>query len=675
MDIWKILEIDYTEDVGTIKKAYAKKLRLCQPEDDADGYQKLREAYDLALKIAKHAVKVRNTPQSIQNGESPDNIDMSAYAVDSGEYVSLEPFRPSVEETISRTFEDSLKSLISQLAAIYEDFTQRININSWIQVLNHEAMWDLENKQILFVEFVSFLSYHRCLPGEVWILLDDALRLQEQIEHPAFRQHYELRNYLQGVFNQRHLSFRFLQDIEYDQREKFIELRVNALDCLQRKNYDLAWTYIEEAKEIFDHDPELTCLEGIRYSVAYNTNAAIEAFSKVLKLMPDSVEALSGRAKNYLLNDELDNAKKDFEALLELAPKEDKYVTQLAEIYLKQDDPISARRLYNKINAYAQELDKNHIINLIAVNKALVKMSKKTGHEQGLYFERELPLIKQELKKLQKYAGKGYKTNSSSIYKGYFKFVAGLLLVLAVLFSANMLYKTMNKKDNVQTNSSVHGTDQTKGGEPVSVAASGEASDEAEELVDISEEDLEQLSLSREKIAITFTKPQILNFIILSSTRTDSRVIFPLASQVVSNTNNDKISYLSRNLFIGKTGENSMFFYGGILDILGKQKIKYRSDVSLPEKLTVEGRIERNDFADFDATVMDSMSLHPEYEPYLAAVNTKYLLRVEENHYISDISNYSSTNKGTNIATVLKLLLVFSIVSILIYKTIKGSRY
>ncbi len=671
MDIWEILEIDYTEDVGTIKKAYAKKLRLCQPEDDADGYQKLREAYDLALKIAKHAVKVRNTPQSIQNNESHDNINMSAYAVDSGEYVSLEPFRPSVEETISRTFEDSLKSLISQLAAIYEDFTQRININSWIQVLNHEAMWDLENKQILFVEFVSFLSYHRCLPGEVWILLDDALRLQEQIEHPAFREHYELRNYLLGIFNQRPLSFLFLQDIEYDRREKFIELRVNALDCLQRKNYDLAWTYIEEAKEIFDHDPELTCLEGIRYSVAYNTNAAIDAFSKVLKLMPDSVEALSGRANNYLLNDELDNAKKDFEALLELAPKEDKYVTQLAEIYLKQDDPISARRLYKKINAYEQELDKNHIINLIAVNKALVKMSKKPGHEQGLYFHRELPIIKQELKKLQKYAAKGYKTNSSSIYKGYFKFIISLLLVLAVLFSANMLYKTMNKKDNVQANSSVHGTDQTKGGEPVSVAASGEA----EELVDISEEDLEQLSLSREKITITFTKPQILNFIILSSTRTDSRVIFPLASQVESNTDNAKISYLSRNLFIGKTGENSMFFYGGILDILGKQKIKYRSDVSLPEKLTVEGIIERNDFADFDATVMDSMSLRPEYETYLSSVNTKYLLKVEENHYLSDIDNYSNTNKGTNIATVLKLLLGFSIVSILIYKTIRGSRY
>ncbi len=671
MDIWKILEIDYTEDVGTIKKAYAKKLRLCQPEDDADGYQKLREAYDLALKIAKHAVKVRNAPESIQNNESPEIMNISAYAVDSGEYVSVEPFRPSVEETISRTFEDSLKSLISQLTAIYEDFTQRININSWIQVLNHEAMWDLENKQILFVEFVSFLSYHRCLPGEVWILLDDALRLQEQIDHPAFRQHYELRNYLLGVFNQRPLRFRFLQDVDYDQREKFIELRVNALDCLQRKNYDLAWTYIEEAKEIFDHDPELTCLEGIRYSVAYNTNAAIEAFSKVLKVMPDSVEALSGRANNYLLNDELDNAKKDFEALLELAPKEDKYVTQLAEIFLKQDDPISARRLYKKINAYEQELDKNHIINLIAVNKALVKMSKKPGHKEGMYFERELPLIKQELKKLQKYASKGYKTNSSSIYKGYFKFIAGLVLVLAVLFSANILYKTLNKKDNVQTNSSVHGTDRTKGGESVPGTASGEA----EELVDISEEKLEQLSLSREKITITFTKPQILNFFIFNSTKIDSRVILPLASQQVSSTDNDKISYLSRNLFIGKTGENSLFFYGGILDILGKQKIKYRSDVSLPDKLTVEGRIERNDFADFDATVMDSMSLRPEYETYLSSVNTKYLLKVEENHYIPDIDNYSNTNKGTNIATVLKLLLVFSIVSILIYKTIKGSRY
>ncbi|OPX43361.1 tetratricopeptide repeat protein [Ruminiclostridium hungatei] len=669
MNIWEVLEIDYTEDVGTIKKAYARKLKLCHPEDDADGYQKLREAYDLAIKNAKNAVKIQDSPDSVRNNESPYNMHMLQYAADSGVYGSFPASGINVNDIISGTFENRLKGLMSQLGKIYENFSERININSWVQVLNHEAMWDLENKQLVFIEFVTFLSTHRCLPGEAWALLDDALRLQEQIEHPVFRQHYELRNYLLGVFNQRSLSFHFLHDIEYGQREKFIELRVNALECLQRKNYDLAWAYIEEAREIFDGDPELTCLEGIRYSVAYNTDAAIEAFSKVLKVMPDSVEALSGRANNYLLNDELENAKKDFEALLELNPKEDKYVTQLAEIHLKQDDPIGARKLYKKINAYEQELDKNHILNLIATNKALVIMGKNPGHEEGAYFEKELPFIKQELKKLQKYAGNGYKTSSSSVYKGYVKFIIGLVLVLAVLFLANMFYKTINNRNNVQANGSVQGGDAVQSGKVVS-----EASGEAEKVIDISEANLEQLAQSGEKISVTITQPQILNFIIYNSSKTDKKTLYPLTEKLEPDNENNRILYLSRNLFIGRIGDNSLFFYGSIFSILGKQKIDYYSDGGFPDEVTLEGRIERNDFIDFNTTVIDYMSFYPGYETYLASVSTKYIFKAEEDYYIPEINN-NSNNKIPNITAVIKLLLILTFVSVLIYKTIKGSKH
>jgi curved DNA-binding protein CbpA len=53
MDIWSVLEIKPTDDVGTIKKAYAKKLKLHYPEEDPVGHQTLRQAYDKALKLAK----------------------------------------------------------------------------------------------------------------------------------------------------------------------------------------------------------------------------------------------------------------------------------------------------------------------------------------------------------------------------------------------------------------------------------------------------------------------------------------------------------------------------------------------------------------------------------------------------------------------------------------------
>ncbi|WP_064200232.1 hypothetical protein [Brevibacillus brevis] len=72
MNIWRILDIDPTEDISTIKKAYAKKLKLHHPEDDPEGYQQLREAYDLAIKMAKKGQgKPKAEVTSIADAETP----------------------------------------------------------------------------------------------------------------------------------------------------------------------------------------------------------------------------------------------------------------------------------------------------------------------------------------------------------------------------------------------------------------------------------------------------------------------------------------------------------------------------------------------------------------------------------------------------------------------------
>lgn len=53
MRIWITLGIEQTYDIPTMRRAYAKKLQIHHPEDDPQGYQQLREAYDQAMKLAK----------------------------------------------------------------------------------------------------------------------------------------------------------------------------------------------------------------------------------------------------------------------------------------------------------------------------------------------------------------------------------------------------------------------------------------------------------------------------------------------------------------------------------------------------------------------------------------------------------------------------------------------
>lgn len=60
--IWDILEIEKTENLDVIKKAYAKKLAENHPEENPQKFQEIQQAYQAALTYAKRANKGRTVP-------------------------------------------------------------------------------------------------------------------------------------------------------------------------------------------------------------------------------------------------------------------------------------------------------------------------------------------------------------------------------------------------------------------------------------------------------------------------------------------------------------------------------------------------------------------------------------------------------------------------------------
>jgi hypothetical protein len=70
-DIWAALGIEATSDAVAIKRAYAAKLRVTRPDEDAQGYQALREAYDHALAHAKRLCEIGLEEATVPGAKAP----------------------------------------------------------------------------------------------------------------------------------------------------------------------------------------------------------------------------------------------------------------------------------------------------------------------------------------------------------------------------------------------------------------------------------------------------------------------------------------------------------------------------------------------------------------------------------------------------------------------------
>ena len=87
-DIWKILEIPETTDMMAITAAYRTKLVTVNPEDDAQGFILLREAYEGAMAYAEE-----NQGDNGEKEEAPI------------EGNNLESFSPEIVDKIREYFE------------------------------------------------------------------------------------------------------------------------------------------------------------------------------------------------------------------------------------------------------------------------------------------------------------------------------------------------------------------------------------------------------------------------------------------------------------------------------------------------------------------------------------------------------------------------------------------
>lgn len=333
MSIWEILGIERTRDITQIKRAYARQLKIHHPEDDPQGYQRLREAYDEAQRIAKQPepeyeeddewedereaggdfYEYRGSGQEDEPGNAGiieyddirDDEDEDDYEDEHGNGEDDEFKLPRLAMLDTHDgFQSGYSAIglfMDEAEALYDDYFARIQDERWNELLSADVVWNVELKRTLSDRLADFLEEHDQLPRSVWQLLEDHFgwRLRAQEEAYFGDRYSDFVEYLSRQLEGPELRFTFIGSGGERHTDTFLRLRYEAFHSLQRNDLASAEEEIRQAYEICPDDPDLLRLQGEYYMRTGDAELALAAFSRGIAVHPDDIDGYIYRARIY----------------------------------------------------------------------------------------------------------------------------------------------------------------------------------------------------------------------------------------------------------------------------------------------------------------------------------------------------------------------------------------
>lgn len=134
-EIWKVLELEKTKDEEKVKLAYREKLVSVNPEDDPEGFMRLRQAYEEALEFTK----------SVEEEQATDAYDL----------------------------------WIKEITEIYHDFEKRVDEREWDRVFDNTLCTSLDTKDIACERLLVFFMSSYYVPHFVWKKVEKLFHITE----------------------------------------------------------------------------------------------------------------------------------------------------------------------------------------------------------------------------------------------------------------------------------------------------------------------------------------------------------------------------------------------------------------------------------------------------------------------------------------------------------------
>jgi tetratricopeptide (TPR) repeat protein len=383
---WKILGVEPTDDLTVIKKAYSAKLKIHHPEDDPEGYQRLREAFETVKKERKRIARNFQTSE-----ESVYKETVTVPIEEPAPFISSHfPF-PEWHETEAAP-QASIDLFMEKVEKLYQDFPSRINREKWLELLNDDALWDLEQRDYLSERLLTFLQLNQYLHDYIWKLLEDTFQWIDLLREDPYLLGEEETEAFLGRLNDNtglypSLSYQALLHIENIPYDLYLMNREKALDELLENRLEEAEAYLKTALSIFQDDPHLQTIAGMIFERSGRFEEAAAALKKACTLQPENTKNRTLLAKLLHKAGKLEEAEQVFLKFLSDHPDDPDAISLLGRIYFETEEWQKAREQFRHLESI-QGKDAETVVYLAKINDFLLRNS----------FKRK-PLTKKEIKK------------------------------------------------------------------------------------------------------------------------------------------------------------------------------------------------------------------------------------------------------------------------------------
>lgn len=277
MDCFEVLGISKTEDLNAIRKAYSKLLTKHSPEQDPEGFQKLRVAYEEAVRVAKEK----------------DTI---------------------VEEELSPVDE-----FMKEFKACYENFERRLSTEQWTKLLEKDICYNIDTSSEISEKILAFIMDSFNFPSGVWKLFDSYFSWSTKKDnlYKNFPKNF-IDFVIYRIDKGSAFRYEYLKDCTLGKEDEFISAYNKIASALD--DYDLytANKYIDLAKEICDIHPDLLILEARYLSCKGKLAEAKTILTDIIVKNIKDIDAYFYRADLYSRLGELENAYNDYNKVLDI---------------------------------------------------------------------------------------------------------------------------------------------------------------------------------------------------------------------------------------------------------------------------------------------------------------------------------------------------------------------